>query len=84
MGGHRQRQQRLEPAIKRGQDPDGKYEAACVEFADGFGWEPGTILYWWSQIALARMHVGQSQDVAEDGALHNVREAFDQRGRLPC
>lgn len=84
MGGHRQRKAKLQPAIPRGLDETGLYEAACCEFADQFGFGRGEICYWWGQITMARMKEGkQPQDVAEDGAWYDVRAAFDQRGREP-
>lgn len=81
MGGHRQPRQR--PAILAGQDATGKYQSACVEFADDLGWEPGIVCHYWSRIALARMRAGQSQDVAEDAAMRDVKSVFDKRGAVP-
>lgn len=67
--------------LQRGQDKDHVYTAACVEFAEEIGWQWEDVLYHWSQIALARMHSGEPQAVAEYLALANVRDALDCRGR---
>jgi hypothetical protein len=62
--------------IEPGLDADGEYQETLCEFADEFGWTRGMICYWWSQIAMARMWTGQSQEVAEDGAMRDVFLAF--------
>lgn len=81
MGGHRQGKVRAPKAIQRGQDPSDIYIAATALLADEIGWDHESVLYHWSQIALARMHCGEPQAIAEYIAMHNVREALDQRGR---
>lgn len=81
VGGHRQ--PRTRHAIQRGQDPNQIYEAACIDLADDLGWERGIVVYWWSQLALARQHVGQPQAMAEHFALDDVRAVFDKRGCAP-
>jgi hypothetical protein len=80
VGGHRQpRANTL--GIFPGQDKHGIYQAACIEFADDLGYTHGFVTYWWSQIAMARELVcKQSRDVAEDGALRDVKAALDKRG----
>lgn len=79
MGGRRQ--PRTRRAIQPGQDVHGIYQAACVEFAAEFGWSPGVICWWWSQLALAREASGEPRAVAEFMAMRNVRDVFDCRGR---
>lgn len=81
VGGHRQ--PRVRPAILNGQDQHGIYQAACIDLADTLGWEHGVVCYHWSQIAMAREKAGQTRDVAEDGALFDVRAVFDKRGCSP-
>lgn len=63
--------------IQPGLDLDGWYQDRCIEFADQYGFPRGWICYWWSQITLVRMaHARQSQDIAEDAAMHDVFGAF--------
>lgn len=84
MGGHRQRRARTErvQAIQQGQDPTSRYTAECVVLGDEIGWDFESVLYWWSQIALARQqHNREPQAIAEYLAMRNVREALDCRGR---
>lgn len=65
--------------LQPGQDHDGRYEAACSQFADAHGWPRGSILYWWSQIALAREAAGREpRPVAEYLAWRNVQDAFHE------
>jgi hypothetical protein len=80
VGGHRQ--PRTQRAIQSGQDRDGVYAAACHDLAEALGFHAGEVSWWWSQIALAREYeCGQSRDVAEDGAWHNVRDALNKKGQ---
>ena len=78
MGGHRQGKVKT---IQRGQDPTDEYQIACALLADEIGWDSDSVVFWWSQLALARMHCGEPQPVAEFLAMRMVREALDQRGR---
>lgn len=84
MGGHRQRKVRTVPTISKGQDRDHIYESACQELAELLNWDFESVLFHWSQIALARMHCGEPQAIAEFLAMRNVAEALDCRGREPC
>jgi len=84
MGGKSQRRARTErvPTLQRGQDPHSIYTAACVELGDEIGWDFESVLYWWSQIALARQkHNKEPQALAEYLAMKDVRRALDCRGR---
>ena len=84
MGAHRQRRAKTVTAIQQGQDPHSIYTASCVEFADSIGWDFESVLYWWSQIALARQkHNREPQAIAEYLAMRNVQDALDCRGRDP-
>lgn len=84
VGGHRQRKVRTAPVMQRGQDPHDIYSAALSEFADEIGWDRDSLAFHWSQIALARMHCGEPQAIAEFLAMRTLREALDSRGRAPC
>lgn len=67
--------------IQPGQDKAGKYQQACIEFADEYGFTRGEICFWWSQIAMAREFWGmRSRDVAEDGAWHDIKHVFLKYG----
>ena len=70
-------------AIQPGQDRDHIFQAACIDLADELGFSHGEVCFWWSQIAMAReFECGQSRDIAEDGAWHNVRDALSKRGEV--
>lgn len=87
VGGHRQkRSHRAGLPAKIGEqritlDSSGVYRAALAEFASDFGWTDAALFYWWREITCARMWCGEPQPYAEEMALVNVREVFDQRGR---
>lgn len=62
--------------IEPGLDIEGEYQKTLCDFADEFGWARGMICHWWSQITLARMWTGQCREIAEDGAMRDVFQAF--------
>ena len=68
---------RLILGIAPGLDDDGFFQDLLVKFADDHGWARGWICFEWSQLTLLRMyHAGQSQEVAEDAAVHDVFSCF--------
>ena len=86
MGGKRQRKvESIEdddgyvPCIQKGQDPHMIYQAQCVELAEDIAWDFESVVYHWSQIALARMSCGEPQGFAEFMAMQNLREELGYR-----
>lgn len=69
--------QRAILGIAPGLDDDGFHQDVLVRFADDHGWARGWVCQSWSDIVLRRMYfAGQSQEVAEDAAVHDVFAAF--------
>ncbi len=63
--------------IAPGLDDDSFFQDQLVKFADDHGWARGWVCQSWSDIVLRRMYFGgQSQEVAEDAAVHDVFACF--------
>lgn len=69
--------QRAILGIAPGMDDDGYFQDQLVKFADDHGFPRGWVCSAWSEIALLRMYYGgQSQEIAEDAAVHDVFACF--------